>query len=241
MRKGCMGRWNSLPKVTWSNRGSRIYTELGLSTLYLLLECSIWPPKKHDHRKVQSSHTHTHTHIHTHTLAPHRTRSLHVSHKILLQLSLIRKFTRILQKSPVCKGYEVTSSFKNWQESPQSQLLGLIQLIKQTIKPSLLDEPCVFLFQRPVGGESAGHASPRPVVHHTQESLQTSPLSLLALIRASQVCAKETSFTSLLYQRVISDGSQEPVLIYLNDWDLHLPSFSTLQCWPADIIAKQVG
>ena len=235
MRKGCMGRWNSLPKVTWSNWGSRIYTGLGLSTLYLLLECSIWPPKKYDHRKVQSSHTHTHT------LAPHRTRSLHVSHKILLQLSPIRKFTRILQKSLVCKGYEVTSSFKNWQESPQSQLLGLIQLIKQTIKPSLLDESCVFLFQRPVWGESARHASPRPVAHHTQESLQTSPLSLLALIRASQMCVKETSFTSLLYQRVISDGSQEPVLIYLNDWDLRLPSYSTLQHRPADIIAKQVG
>lgn len=124
--------------------------------------------------------------------------------KILLQLSQNRECRRILQKSLVCRGCEVTSRFKNKRESPQSQLLALMQLIKKTVKPSLLYLFCVFLSQ----GLWFTHQPGKP-------RLVSWPLPFLALMRASQVCTKETSLTSLRYR--ISDGSQKPLLIYLND------------------------
>lgn len=124
--------------------------------------------------------------------------------KTLLQVSQNRGYMRILQKSLVCRGCEVTSRFKYKRESPQSQLLALMQLIKKTVKPSLLYWFCVFLSQ----GLWSTHQPGKP-------RLVSQPLPFLALIRASQVCTKETSLTSLLYR--ISDGSQGPLLIYLND------------------------
>lgn len=105
----------------------------------------------------------------------------------------------------------MTSSFKDAPASPESRLLGLMQLIKQTIKPFLLYEFCVFLLQRPFGDAAPGLGSTL-----TQESLDlrlglcpSSPLS------GTQVRTKETSLSSLVHQ--ISDGSQEPVLIHLSD------------------------
>lgn len=89
------------------------------------------------------------------------------AHESLLQVSQNGKFTRTLQKSLLCRGCEVTSSFKNEQASPQSRLLGLMQLVKQAIKPFLLyilvlGLPFAEACQR---GDDCGDALPRPAVH----------------------------------------------------------------------------
>lgn len=98
--------------------------------------------------------------------------------KILQQVSQNRECMRILQKSLVCKGCEVTSRFKNKREPPPGPI----------IKPPLLRWFCVFLSQGPWSTQPG------------KARLASWPLPFLALIRASQVCTKETSLTSLLYR-----------------------------------------
>ena len=226
---------SSLPEVAWSNRGPGISTRAGAAALHFT-PCWFF----HLATKTQPGESPAVSHP---PPGPCRTRSLqvgpHDSSAGFPQQKNYEDFT----KSLACKGWEVTSSFKDEQQSSQSQLLGLMQLIKQTIKPFLFYQFCVFRL-----GLSKGSLLQRC---HPQARGPPAPSNpgKPRLVLASSLPRPYQRLSSL-YRGSIMKQPHLPDLRWvpgavsnLLKWLRSLsPSYSILQYQqPADIIAKQVG